>query len=77
MAGLLLSTRRLIYHTQFRHREAAQSEPVELHLAMAGDIGNLRPKTPSWRVEHLRVDREGLARLRRSLALGKYKAAWR
>ncbi|MBL7132505.1 MAG: hypothetical protein ISS78_00270 [Phycisphaerae bacterium] len=77
MAGLLLSTRRLIYHTQFRHREAAQSEPVELHLAMAGDIGNLRIKTSSWRVKHLRVDREGLARLRRSLTLGKYKAAWR
>jgi len=34
-------------------------------------------KTPSWRVKHFTVNREGLARLRRSLTLGKFKATWR
>lgn len=76
MAGLLLSTKRLIYHTQFRHREVVRTEPVELHLAMAGDKGNLHMTTASWRIKHFTVDREGLARLRRSLTLGKYKATW-
>ena len=77
MAGLLISTERLIYHTDFRHREAARTEPVELQLSMGGDIGNLRVKTPSWQIKHFTVNREGLAHLRRSLTLGKFKATWR
>ncbi len=76
MAGLVLSTKRLIYHTQFRHREAIRTDPVQLDLAMAGDKGNLRIAAASWRIKHFTVDREGLARLRRSLTLGKYKASW-
>ncbi len=77
MAGLVMSSDRLIYHSRARHREVAQTETVELHLAMSGNKGNLGMKAPSWDTKHFTVDRQGLACLRRSLTLGKYKVAWR
>jgi hypothetical protein len=77
MAGLVISTRRLVYHTQVRHGEIAPSEQVELELAMSGQRGTVRIRTPRWEAKHLAVDAEGIAALRRALAAAKFHASWR
>jgi len=77
MAGLLISSRRMIYHTHLRHRESSAEESVELLLAMSRDKGQLRIHTPHWVVKRMTVDKEGVRRLRRALTMGKYRATWR
>ncbi len=77
MAGLVVSSKRTVYHTSLRHREVPRGYQLELQLSMAQDTGNLRIKTPDWEVKHFTVDRQGLVRLRRSLTLGHFKVVWR
>ncbi len=77
VAGVLLSDQRLIYHSQMRHYELGAAQPVEFRLAMGSTDGELQIKTPGWEAKHLRVDRDGVARLRRGLVKGKFQANWR
>lgn len=79
MAGLLVSTKRLIFHTPMRHRESPVSEPVELEhsLALLERKEAVNVRTPAWSLKHLAVDRDGLTHLRRALTVGGYKAVWR
>jgi len=77
MAGLLLSTARLICHTSLRHREVTADQPLEFWLSTARGGGNLKIHSPIWQVKRLRVDKDGLARLRRALVKGKFTASWR
>ena len=77
MAGLVVSDRRVVYHSHLRHKEAPNTEPIELELAMTRDEGLLKVKTVHWAVLRIAVDREGVRHLRRALTLGKFKAAWR
>jgi len=76
VAGLVISNKRLIYHTQMRHRECNVGDSLELQLAMTGKTGRLRIFTHSWEVKHLPVDRDGISRLRYALTVGKFHAAW-
>lgn len=77
VAGLLVSTHRLIYHTQMRHRELPKEHPLELQLGMTGVTGTLRINAGDWRVKHFAIDRDGVRRLRRALAAAKFRARWR
>jgi len=77
MAGLVISSRRLIYHTDMRHREADVAQPVELTLATSAGKEALRIKTPAWQVKRMPLDRRGESRLRRGLAMANCRAIWR
>ena len=77
MAGLVVSSRRLIYHTSFRHKEVSVEVPLDLQVAMAGRAGNLHIRTPNWECRHLKVDRDGIDSLRRALRRAHFTASWR
>ena len=76
-AGLVLSDKRLIYHSHTRHRESKQDQPLTLLLAIAHNRGELQIKTSNWQVKKITLDREGIRRLRRALTLGHFKTEWR
>jgi hypothetical protein len=79
MAGLLLSSERLVYHTPMRHRESSVRESVELKhsVAMIERKEAISVQTPSWSVKQMSVDRDGLTHLRRALTIGGYQVLWR
>jgi len=77
MAGVVISNKRFIYHTQRRHLEARASEPLQLLLAMGRDMGQLDINTPTWDMKRMKVDAAGIRVLRRSLTMGKFKVAWK
>ncbi len=77
MAGLTISTKRLIYHSEMRHREMRSDQTLELELAMGKDRGRVRLRTPDWQLKNFTVDRDGLAKLRRALSLAKFHATWK
>ena len=76
MFGLAISTRRLIHHTSRRHHENEVSQPLELMLAAGKARGDLVVTFPAWKAS-IKVDGDGIARLRRGLTLGKFQANWR
>ncbi len=77
VSGLVISNRRLIYHSHSRHHEASVTEPLEMQLATGGGRTELRFRTRSWQVKHFRADRSGLRQLRRALAAARYRVTWR
>lgn len=77
MAGVVITDRRLIYHTHARHRETGIQDSVDLEPSMSGSKHNVRIRTSGWEVHHFTVDRDGLAHMRRALTVGRFKAHWR
>lgn len=77
VAGLLVSTRRLIHHTRTRHRELDIHTQVEFQLAMAGPRGHLQIAAGGPWVKHFTIDRDGVRRLRGALTHAKCPARWR
>jgi len=74
--GILVTTRRLIFHTRLNHHQADCDQPLELTLTTTAGRERLRVKCSTWEVQHFTADRDGLGRLRRALAEGKYEATW-
>ena len=60
MAGLVVSDRRVIHHSDLRHRESFVTQPLEIELARGQGRNRLRIKTPNWQIEQFTVDPEGL-----------------
>jgi len=77
MAGILVSNKRLIFHSQRRHMESKADEPLKLLLAMTRDAGELEINTPTWEIKRMKVDREGIRVLRRALTMGKFRVSWK
>ncbi len=77
MAGLIVSDRRIIYHTHLQHKEVAIGQHVELTLSMGSSMGHLKMKTGKWDVKRMPIDRDGVRTFRRALTLGKYGAQWK
>jgi hypothetical protein len=77
MAGILLTTDRMIYHQSYRHDEMSIHQPAELVLSMAGPKGDLRVRTPEWEVKRMRLDRDGIKILRRGLFKASANAHWK
>jgi hypothetical protein len=77
MAGILLTTDRMIYHQAYRHEEIPIQESAELALSMAGPKGDLSIRTPQWKVKRMRLDRDGVKTLRRGLFKSSAKAHWK
>ncbi|HUU22550.1 MAG TPA: hypothetical protein VM389_08445 [Phycisphaerae bacterium] len=76
LAGVVISDRRLIYHTPRRHREVRKGEPLQLQHATGGGRGSVSITTPGWNIKHMTVDRDGITRIRRALTLSKFHAVW-
>jgi hypothetical protein len=76
MFGLVVSNRRIIHHMPLRHREGDVSQPLELVLSDGPMRGQLIVTLPAWKVA-VKMDSDGIAKLRRALVQGKYQAAWR
>jgi hypothetical protein len=76
MAGVLISNRRLIYHSSMRHRESDKGEPIELDFRSDQGQMRLHIKTPSWEAKNMIVDKASLSRLRRALHKENFNAKW-
>ena len=76
MSGLVITTQRLVYHTQNRHRAAPRGEELALTLSGSDGMHLLQIHTPHWHVGRLRLDPQGLAVLRRALTLGDFRPTW-
>jgi len=76
ISGLVISDVRLIYHTPRDHRQVRKDEHLELSHATGGGKRSVNIHAPSWEIKHFSVDRDGLAKMRRALALQKFKAVW-
>jgi hypothetical protein len=76
MAGVLVTNQRLIAHYSRRHREALVTEALELTHAFGAGKGHVAIKTANWTIPRMTIDRDGIARLRRGLSLGKFMAVW-
>jgi hypothetical protein len=76
MSGIVVSSRRLIYHTSMRHRELNKGEPLELEFGLRGQEGTLRLKGPKWEVSKIAVTKLGLERLRKGLNKEGFAVTW-
>jgi len=75
-SGLVLSSRRLIYHRRQRHYETDVAETVVLKLTMDRKKGQVEITSPSMKTR-MTIDRDGLRHLRHTLARAKFHATWR
>ncbi len=76
MAGFVISNQRFVYHTARRHREVTADKSLELELAIEGGMGKIHISTPTWSVENVKVDREGIRGMRRALTAANFSAHW-
>jgi hypothetical protein len=76
MSGLLISNRRLIFHTRLRHSETTSEKPLKLQLSNNGGKLSVKLETPIWDIKHLVLDRDGANLLRRALVVSGFKPVW-
>ena len=77
LAGIVVTDRRMIYHTPVRHKETPADEKLELMEAVEGNRSWLDIRCASWDLKHVAMTRDGLARLKSALTRGKFTAVWR
>lgn len=76
MGGVLISSHRLIHHTDMRHHEIAVGKPLRLVVSTHGKDRRLAIDAKAWHVSNMAVDHDGLRLLRRALTLGGYQVTW-
>lgn len=76
MSGLLISNKRLIFHTRLRHSETSSDKPLKLQMGNEGGKLVVKLETPTWDIKHFVLDRDGASLLRRSLMTGGFKPVW-
>jgi hypothetical protein len=76
MCGVVVSDRRLAYHTEMRHREMLIGASLRITVASHGLAQRIAINTDSWEVRAMTIDREGIVGLRRALLLGKFPLIW-
>ena len=76
MSGVVISDRRLIYHTEMRHRELGVGSSLRIAVASHEHNRRIDIRTDSWEIRTMTIDREGLAALRRALLLGQFRPVW-
>ncbi|MFW6133525.1 MAG: hypothetical protein ACOC8F_06470, partial [Planctomycetota bacterium] len=77
VAGLVLTNRRLIHHTPFRHHEEPAGDALEMRLAFGRGKGTLQIHAPNCHIKRMCLDREGVLKLRHALAHSNFRVAWR
>ena len=76
MSGLLISNRRLIFHTRLRHSETTSEKPLKLQLSNDGGKLSVKIETPIWDIKHLVLDKDGANLLRRALVASGFRPVW-
>ncbi len=76
MGGVIITNQRLISHCSRRHREGTVKDAFELTHSFGAGKGHVSIKTAAWTIPRMTVDRDGIARMRRGLSLGKFMAVW-
>lgn len=76
LAGIVVSDRRVVYHTSVRHKEAGRDEKMELTETVESGRTWVEIKCASCDLKHVPVDRDGLTRLRNALTRGEFKFVW-
>lgn len=76
MGGVIITSQRLISHCSRRHREGTVKDAFELTHSFGAGKGHVSIKTAAWTIPRMTVDRDGIARMRRGLSLGKFMAVW-
>jgi hypothetical protein len=76
MAGLVVSTHRLIYHRPPMHQESRSDSEVVIKSHMAGGVEIVQVEGSDFKRRQMAVDRGGMMMLRKGLAEGHFKATW-
>ena len=76
MAGVIISTQRMIYHHSMRHRDCEKDEAVTLTFARQEGQLRLNVEGNGWSLKNLHIDQAGLESLRRALLSEKFNAVW-
>ncbi len=76
MNGVIVTSQRLISHCSRRHREGTIKDAFELTHSFGAGKGHVTIKATNWTIPRMTVDRDGIARMRRGLSLGKFMAVW-
>ncbi|MBN1554533.1 MAG: hypothetical protein JXA11_07290 [Phycisphaerae bacterium] len=76
MAGIIVTTRRLIYRTALRRQESEKGEPLELSFTVESGRQVLNIEGSNWDIKELPVDKTGLRALRLALAEQRFNAQW-
>lgn len=76
MAGVVISSQRLIYHRVPIHQETPVKSEVLLHSRQNGDRSAVTVAAPDFKPRTINVDRGGLMMLKWALTRGHYKATW-
>lgn len=76
MAGVIVSTHRLIYHRPPLHQEVRSHIGVVLKAQHDGDKEIVQMEAPEFKRRQMVVDRGGLVVLRRAISEGHFHATW-
>jgi len=76
LAGIIVTDRRVVYHTLARHKEAGVEEKLEFQEAVEQGRQCVGIRCSSWEIRHVAVDRDGLAALKNALARARFRAVW-
>jgi len=76
LAGVVISSARLVYHSPGEHRESRLSDAVELDVTASASTGDLHIRAPKWEVPHIPLDSDGLNSLRRAVRHAHCRAHW-
>jgi hypothetical protein len=75
-AGILVTSRRLLYRTTRRYHELQKGESLKLSFSMSGKEMHLNILGTNWQVKQMLTDKASLMKLRRSLTKERFEAVW-
>ncbi len=76
LAGIVVTNRRVVYHTLSRHKEVTLGEKLELQEEVDRGRQLVQMKCPSWDVKHVAIGRDGLVKLKNALTQARFRAIW-
>ena len=77
MAGVIISTRRLIYRRPPVHQEISANTPITFQMRSSKGKETATILAEGFKSRPITLDREGEVKLRKSLSEGPFKTAWR
>lgn len=76
LAGIVLSNRRLMYHSAAEHRESLKGQRLQLRFHAEGNETRLAMIGSLWDISDIPMERRELHRLRRELAAQGFNVTW-
>jgi len=75
-AGIIVTSRRLMFRSARRFHELQKGESLKLSFAMSGKELYLNILGANWEVKKMLTDKASLMKLRRSLTKENFEATW-